>query len=300
MRPISVSLLFVLLAGAASASDGVLEINQSCAVNTGCFSGDTAGFPVAITTVGSYRLTGSLTVPNENTDGIVISANSVSIDLNGFEIVGPTSCVGSPVSCTPSTGTGTGIDSGVFAGISVKNGRVRGMGFRGVDLGEYSLVEDVQVSSTRGQQILVGDSSIVRDNVASFGGNIGVFTGAGTIVSGNSVSNHGSAGISTGSGSTITGNTAYLNGADGIITSTGSTVAGNLSYRNSGDGIQTTSSSLVQRNTIRSNIGFGLRNVVSLAPTAYRNNSILLNSGGPVDNSVDLGGNTCSTVAACP
>ncbi len=33
----------------ALAADGALEINQDCAA-VGCFSGDTAGFPVSITT----------------------------------------------------------------------------------------------------------------------------------------------------------------------------------------------------------------------------------------------------------
>ena len=33
---------------AASASDGVLEINQTCATQTGCFPGDSAGFPVTL------------------------------------------------------------------------------------------------------------------------------------------------------------------------------------------------------------------------------------------------------------
>jgi hypothetical protein len=42
------------------ASDGQLEINQACAVNTGCFPGDDPGFPVTITQPGSYRLTGNL------------------------------------------------------------------------------------------------------------------------------------------------------------------------------------------------------------------------------------------------
>ena len=32
----------------AFADEGVLEINQVCAVNTGCFVGDSAGFPVTI------------------------------------------------------------------------------------------------------------------------------------------------------------------------------------------------------------------------------------------------------------
>ena len=69
MRRLMLLLLFAL-ATPALASDGVLEINQTCAVQTGCFPGDTAGFPVKITASGSYRLTGNLVVPDAFTSGI--------------------------------------------------------------------------------------------------------------------------------------------------------------------------------------------------------------------------------------
>jgi hypothetical protein len=62
MRRFLPSLLLLLFAAPALASDGVLEINQTCAVETGCLAGDSPGFPVTISTAGSYRLTGSLNV----------------------------------------------------------------------------------------------------------------------------------------------------------------------------------------------------------------------------------------------
>ena len=54
------TVLLLAFAVPALAVDGVLEINQACAVNTGCSTGDTAGFPVTISTSGSYRLTSNL------------------------------------------------------------------------------------------------------------------------------------------------------------------------------------------------------------------------------------------------
>jgi hypothetical protein len=48
MRRLMLILLLLLFATPALAVDGVLEINQTCAVQTGCFAGDTAGFPVTI------------------------------------------------------------------------------------------------------------------------------------------------------------------------------------------------------------------------------------------------------------
>ena len=127
------------LTSPAHAGDGVIEINQAKALAGGVNPGDTEGFPVTISESGSYRLTGNLTVPDENTTAIEVTAGDVTIDLNGFAIEGPTECTGpnspSPVtSCSP-TGSGIGID-GIGSlpqpSTSVINGTVRGMGDMGV------------------------------------------------------------------------------------------------------------------------------------------------------------------------
>ncbi len=39
-----IALLLLALAGPALATDGVAEINHTCAAQTGCFSADTAGY----------------------------------------------------------------------------------------------------------------------------------------------------------------------------------------------------------------------------------------------------------------
>jgi hypothetical protein len=70
MRACLLLLLLLVVASRAVAIDGVLEINQTCAVNTGCFAGDAPGFPVTISATGSYELTSNLTATANNTDGI--------------------------------------------------------------------------------------------------------------------------------------------------------------------------------------------------------------------------------------
>lgn len=87
--------------------DGVVLINQANALAGNVTPGDTAGFPVTISQPGSYRLSGNLTVPDANTNAIEIASNNVSIDLNGFSIIGPTVCNSIGV-CT-NTGKGIGI-----------------------------------------------------------------------------------------------------------------------------------------------------------------------------------------------
>jgi hypothetical protein len=66
-----------------------------------------SGFPFVISQPGSYRLTGNLTV-DQNTTAIQIGADNVTLDLNGFAIIGPTVCSGAPLICTPS-GSGSGV-----------------------------------------------------------------------------------------------------------------------------------------------------------------------------------------------
>jgi hypothetical protein len=95
----AILLLLGLLAAASPAfgAGGVLEINHTCATLAGCFAGDTAGYPVTIASLGSYRLTSNLVVPDVDTHGIRVQADDVAIDLAGFAIV-RADCVPAPAS----------------------------------------------------------------------------------------------------------------------------------------------------------------------------------------------------------
>src|SRR5262245_23520482 len=99
----------------AAALDGAIEINQAKALAGGITLGDTPGFPVTISSPGSYILTSELSVPS-GVDGLAIDVSVIeaAIDLNGFGISRSTD-VGFDV-------PGRGI---VGAGL-VENGRVHG------------------------------------------------------------------------------------------------------------------------------------------------------------------------------
>src|SRR3982750_97221 len=70
---------------AASAIDGVILIDQNKALAGNVTPGDAPGFPVTITQPGSYRLAGNLVAPL-NQMVILVAANNVVIDLNGFNV----------------------------------------------------------------------------------------------------------------------------------------------------------------------------------------------------------------------
>jgi hypothetical protein len=67
--------------------DGVILIDQNKALAGNVTLGDTPGFPVSITQSGSYRLDSNLLAP-AGANGIEITASNVTIDLNGFSIIG--------------------------------------------------------------------------------------------------------------------------------------------------------------------------------------------------------------------
>lgn len=311
LAPVAVSaLLLSLLPNAALAGDGVLEINQICAVQTGCFAGDTAGLPVTITASGSYRLTSNLPVPNENTDGILVSTSSVSIDLAGFEIAGPVVCAGSPLACAPATGTGSGVERTLATnrGISVRNGTITGMGTYGVRLAEQAEATNLRVRSNGIDGIQVGNSSIVSGNTAQGNGRAGILAGNGSTISGNTAQGNGEDGIVSNFGSTVSGNTTFLNEDDGMIVGSGSTISGNTAYQNGNDGIQGTSACTIIGNTAYDNgdstsaeLDDGIE---CSAGCIARSNSLRLNSGVGLNLSTDsaysdnvVTGNATGTVA---
>jgi len=202
MRSILTSLLFLALATPALASDGELEINQTCAVSpSGCFSGDTAGFPVTIATPGSYRLTGNLQVTSANT--------------TAFAILGITTCSGVPISTCGPLGNGRGV-SGLqgASDIVVRNGTVSGMGNAGVVLDFSVRAEGLHVFKNGGDGLVLGNESIAWRNIVTSNGSDGIRCGQHCIIRDNTSTGNRIEGIELVSG-TVIGNTSTRNGGLG-------------------------------------------------------------------------------------
>src|SRR5579871_4440425 len=134
--PLLGCLFLFSFAPAAHAVDGVILINQSTSVNglPGC---PHSGFPILICQSGSYRLSGNLSITTPDTSGILVSADNVTLDLNGFAITGPVACKPGtyPVQCSGTTGVGVAF--GVFAmfdfdNVTIRNGTVRGIDGDGI------------------------------------------------------------------------------------------------------------------------------------------------------------------------
>jgi len=235
---------FGLALGAdARAADGVLEINQTCAAGAGCFTGDTPGFPVQITGAAgrSYALTSDLFVADIDTRAILASGTirGITIDLGGFTIQGPVTCVGQPASCT-ANGIGSGIQAlgPTLSGVTVRNGTIRGMGGNGVALSDdcvvqqVNLVENADSGASGGIGCRIEDVSAVRN---------------------------GAGGIGVTQRSFLRRVVARANGTVGIFASAGSEVQESVAVDNGGDGIACQSGCSVQTATSRDNGGFARR-----------------------------------------
>jgi hypothetical protein len=253
----------LILSGVAGASNGVIEINQACAENTGCSSGDGAGFPVDLGGFGtprSYILTSDL-VPTNSGSTIFINGDNVTLDMNGFSILcSPSSTFGirygSPrKNLRVSNGTIRGCQSGGIApggagGAHIDRVTVDSCLAGGIAVGNNSRVENSTVIDSATELTAYGISlaanSIAGNNVVS-GARFGIFCGVGCLIKGNVVQDN-FVGL-WGVGSTIISNSATGNFEDGIRGYDGSNVISNT-MRDNGQGLSLTTDASYRGNSI--------------------------------------------------
>lgn len=224
LAPVATLLSFIVCSTTILASDGQLEINQACAVNTGCFTGDAPGFPVTITQPGSYRLTGNLDLGAQDPalSGIDVSSPGVTVDLAGFQIAGPTRCSGSgaSLSCSPAGangGWGVLFQEGATASV-VRNGIVRNMANAGIgSAATGTRVEHITANHNGIDGIGAQEGTLVVNCVALENGSDGIDVDAGSIVDAVTAIGNGKDGIEVdGPGGVVTRSTARNNGERGF------------------------------------------------------------------------------------
>ncbi len=127
MKKFIITICLLATSNLVTASNGVFAINSVCD-GFGCFPGDSAGLPITITNAGSYQLTSNLISSSTTVNVIEINANNVTLDLNGFSIIGPRTCSGfnGTLVCIPSSMTANGIQSSGRFNTVVRNGIVKG------------------------------------------------------------------------------------------------------------------------------------------------------------------------------
>lgn len=244
----------LMLSTISFAADGKLEINQAC-VAVGCFAGDSPGFPVTISAAGSYVLTSNILNPTDDSNGILIQADHVTLDLSGFEISGNATAPygvrmeGNFVEIRDGVVRGFG-----FAGIaspfsttgqssSVIRVRVSGIGGIGgggigIFLEKQAMILDCIVVENAGSAIQVGNHSTVRGNLVVGNEGNGISGGTSMVVTDNVVRDAGTFGISVAAASVVSGNTVSFGTGFGIhVEGRGSVISGNTSHSNQKSGI---------------------------------------------------------------
>lgn len=149
-----------------SAEDGTTIITQQVVLDAG-------GFPFKIIQSGNYKLGGNLVVP-ANASGILVQANDVTVDLNGFSITGGIACDNDGVTCSGAPSPETkGVEAILgfvngqtsnIRGVVIKNGHVRGFTF-GIDT-FGGIVEEITAQGNLSAGIRAAEA-VVRRNEAS-------------------------------------------------------------------------------------------------------------------------------------
>lgn len=153
------SIALSLLVGAglpvqAASEGGRIEINQASVDAAG-------GFPHALVLSGSYVLTGDLVVPGD-TDGLLLGADGIALDLNGFRVRGASSCT--PGACATGFANGISALAPFGVGASLRDGTVSGFSGDCVSVGTNASVANLLVSECGGRGIRVDERGMATSN----------------------------------------------------------------------------------------------------------------------------------------
>ena len=242
-----------------------------------------------ISNEGSYYLGGNLTISSGN--AITVAANNVTIDLQGFELIG--------------TGGSAGvlINPGI-SNVTVRNGTIRNFTSRAIDgQGNPNMrVEKVRALNNANYGIFVDVNGAVIDCLAQSNAGPGI-AGADNCVIHNcqSIGNTGanSHGISVGIAAQISGCVVRNNAGSGIVTGTGCTLTDCVASNNTSSGINvgercTILNSTANENGINGSTTAGSHGINAASRCSISNCSGNNNTGSGLF--VSLAGTTGATV----
>src|SRR5829696_7867050 len=201
-----------------------------------------------ITSSGSYYLTTNIIAPSGN--GMTILTNNVTVDLNGFMLLGPGSASAIVV-------------SGARTNIVVRNGAIRGWGNAVTASSvEGSRFEGLLISHNVGSGVRMGSYCTVYGCNIYTNGGLGVQASTGAQIADCVVALNGLRGIEVSEAGNIRNCTARRNGSDGIYANSGSVVTDCLTEFNGGSGIVIDRGS-VRNCTARGNVLNGIDAFIS-------------------------------------
>jgi parallel beta-helix repeat protein len=265
------------------------QIEPRTIVNAANTPGD-ANNLFSITNSGSYYLTTNL-VSVSGKNGIEIIANNVTLDLNGFALLG-------------ASGGLSGITiPNAQTNITARNGSISGWNY-GVNSCAMSTVnmvlERLNVYGCADDGIYLNGAGVVRDCNCQKNGEYGIFCYGGGIISGCTADNN-YGGISIGGASivfgTVSGCTADNNNDYGINVVSSGTVSGCTANNNNDSGINVNSGT-VSGCTANNNNDSGIQVTGTVSGCTADNNNydgIIVTSGSVVIGNTCIGNNTANS-----
>ncbi|MFN2622342.1 MAG: hypothetical protein ABR611_05800 [Chthoniobacterales bacterium] len=233
------------------------QVEARTPVDAGHTPGD-ANNQFIINTPGSYYLTGNISgVSGKN--GISITVDSVTLDLNGFALLGNSASL-----------NGINVPPAGANKVTVRNGAIRDWGSNGIFSIGALLVEDIIVTNCGAIGIKTGDNSVIERCSAIGNSTQGNFS-AGISVGNNSVISHCVATANGGAGTTVAG----------IAGSTNSVITYCVASQNTGSGIQTSNGCTIEHctaNLNRSQFGILVGSGCHVAHCVTRSN---ISTGSP-------------------
>jgi parallel beta-helix repeat protein len=206
-----------------------------------------ASVPFVISNSGSYYLTTNLT-GTSGTNGITITVDNVTLDLNGFGLIGV-------------TGSSNGVfASSVLRNVAVRNGTLRNWGRFGVDIGNVNNGQllDLRLSDNGNGGARAGNYATILRCVAEANSQYGLYGGNGSLIKDST------AGFNTGTGiratfyATIIDCSVTENKTNGIVTSSYCNIRGCTVSANTGIGISTAGSCRIESCNASDNTGQGI------------------------------------------
>jgi hypothetical protein len=196
-----------------------------------------------ISSEGSYYLGGNLSIASGN--AITVNANNVTIDLQGFEVIG--------------TGGSAGIFlNGGVSNVTIRNGTIRNFTSDGINGQGNSTVrvEKVRALNNAGSGIVVDLNGAVIDCAAEANGAVGIVGTDNCVIQhcqsiGNTGAN--SHGIAVANAAQISGCVARNNAGSGIVTGTDSTLSACVATNNTTGGISVGDSCTILNSTANQN-----------------------------------------------
>lgn len=264
-----------------------------------------SGATFRITKPGSYYLIDNVS-GEVNKDGIDIASSNVTIDLNGFSMIGVANSDNGITAAPSSTQItirngvirnwgGSGISLSNNFDVTIENIRAQSNASSGISAGSVFIIRDCVTSLNSGEGIFCFNDCLIFDCITRDNGSDGVFMSNGSSCRHVTSSDNLGAGINTSDGCIVTDCQITSNSGTGIDAGWRCTLTDNFIFNNGLHGITTGTQTRITGNNIENNgsvgTGYGISMASGTSSATIEDNSISYNDIG-----IKIDGTSCLVI----